>query len=544
MANQSKDARPKDARPKDAQHWADATAERIVRARGERDRYVLAAGITPSGTVHFGNMREIITPELVARALHRAGHAVRFIYLWDDYDRFRSVPANLPGDGWERYIGVPLSEIPDPYGESASYARHFAGVFERQMTRLGIAPEWISQAELYGSGAYAEGVRTALHHRQRLRELLDRQRTSPLAADWWPVEVYCACGAGAAGTTVLSWDDAYELAYRCASCDTERAADLRRGDGVKLGWRVDWPMRWAHHRVDFEAAGKDHHTAGGSWETAAPIAGEVFGTEPPATLKFDWINVRGVGTMASSSGQLISVADALAVYQPEVVRYLFARARPDREFEISFDLDVLKTYEDYDRAGRVCRGTEQASAARRVREGRAIELSEVDSEPPLPAEQVEVSFRHLCSLLQIRDGDIDGVVASLLNGAAGGAVRERLHDRARCAWHWITNHAPEGFRFRLRDAGAPPAPVSPAVAAAVADLRERLASRETPDSKALHQAIYELADAHGMEARELFAELYRILIDKDRGPRLAEFILTIGVSRIDSLLAKVMVSDG
>ena len=353
MANQSKQA----------QHWADATAERIVRTRGERDRYVLAAGITPSGTVHFGNMREIITPELVARALHRAGHAVRFIYLWDDYDRFRSVPANLPGDGWERYIGVPLSEIPDPYGESASYARHFAGVFERQMTRLGIAPEWISQAELYGSGAYAEGVRTALHHRQRLRELLDRQRTSPLAADWWPVEVYCACGAGAAGTTVLSWDDAYELAYRCASCDTERAADLRRGDGVKLGWRVDWPMRWAHHRVDFEAAGKDHHTAGGSWETAAPIAGEVFGTEPPATLKFDWINVRGVGTMASSSGQLISVADALAVYQPEVVRYLFARARPDREFEISFDLDVLKTYEDYDRAGRVYRGTEQASAA-------------------------------------------------------------------------------------------------------------------------------------------------------------------------------------
>ena len=165
----------------------------------------------------------------------------------------------------------------------------------------------------------------------------------------------------------------------------ERAADLRRGDGVKLGWRVDWPMRWAHHRVDFEAAGKDHHTAGGSWETAAPIAGRgVRHRAPPATLKFDWINVRGVGTMASSSGQLISVADALAVYQPEVVRYLFARARPDREFEISFDLDVLKTYEDYDRAGRVCRGTEQASAARRVREGRAIELSEVDSEPPSP----------------------------------------------------------------------------------------------------------------------------------------------------------------
>ena len=530
---------------KEAHHWADATAERIVRQRGERDRYVLAAGITPSGTVHFGNMREIITPELVARALRRAGYGVRFIYLWDDYDRFRKVPANLPGAGWDGYIGAPLSEIPDPYGAASSYARHFAGVFEQQMARLGIEPEWISQAEMYGGGAYAEGVRTALRHRRRLRELLDRQRTTPLAADWWPVEVYCACGAGAAGTTVLSWDGDYGLTYRCASCDSERTADLRSGDGVKLGWRVDWPMRWAHHRVDFEAAGKDHHTAGGSWETAAPIATEVFGTPPPATLKFDWINVRGVGTMASSSGQLISPADALSVYQPQVVRYLFARTRPDREFEISFDLDVLKTYEDYDRAGRVRSGTEQASPARRAREGRAIELSEVDPERPSPAEQAAVSFRHLCSLLQIHDGDIDGVVKSLSDGAA----RDRLHDRARCAWHWITTHAPEGFRFRLRAPGAPPVPVSPPVAAAVADLRERLASGrrpaggDPPDAKALNQAIYDVAAAHGMEARELFAELYRILIDKDRGPRLAEFILTIGVSRIDPLLANVTARD-
>ncbi len=535
MAKQSKEAR----------HWADVTAERIVRQRGERDRYVLAAGITPSGTVHFGNMREIITPELVVRALRRLGYGVRFIYLWDDYDRFRKVPSGLPGDGWERYVGVPLSEIPDPYGAAASYAGHFAGVFEQEMARLGIEPEWISQAEMYGSGVYAEGVRTALQHRQRLRALLDRQRTTPLPADWWPVEVYCACGAGAAGTGVAGWDGAYELTYRCAACGAERAADLRRGDGVKLGWRVDWPMRWAHHAVDFEAAGKDHHTAGGSWETAAPIVGEVFGASPPATLKFDWINVRGVGTMASSSGQLISPADALAVYQPEVVRYLFARTRPDREFEISFDLDVLKTYEDYDRAGRICRGTEPASAARRAREGRAIELSEVDPEQPLPAEQVEVSFRHLCSLLQIHDGDIDGVVRSLCDDAGCG----RLHDRACCAWHWITTHAPEGFRFRLRDPGASPVPVSAPVAAAVAGLRERLASgqgpagADAPDAKALHQAIYDVAATHGMEARELFTELYRILIDKDRGPRLAEFIVTIGVSRIDALLANVTARD-
>lgn len=538
-ATRQKGIQPKAIQPKAIRHWADAAAERIVRTRGERDRYVLAAGITPSGVVHFGNMREIITPELIARALRRLGYAVRFIYLWDDYDPFRSVPADLPGSGWERWLGTPLAEMPDPYGAAGSYAGHFAGVFREQMPRLGIAPEWLSQAALYTGGAYAAGVRTALAHRRTLRELLNRHRAEPLAHDWWPVEIYCRCGAGLAGTVPVEWDGADALTYRCSACDRLRVADLRRGDGVKLGWRIDWPMRWAHHGVDFEAAGKDHHSAGGSWDTAVPIAREVFGVEPPAGLKFDWINVRGVGTMASSSGRLISVADALAVYQPEVVRYLFARTRPDREFELSFDLDVLKTYEDYDRAGRVYRGAEPAAAARRVREGRAIELSEVAPGRPAPAGPEAVPFRHLCSLLQIRDGDVDGVIDSL---PAGDTAGSRLRARAQCAWHWITAHAPEEFRFRLRAADAPPVPISAPVAAAVAGLRRQLAGPAgdgAPDPKALHRAIYDLAAAHGLEARELFAECYRILIDRDRGPRLAEFILTIGVTRIDALLANV-----
>jgi hypothetical protein len=67
---------------KQAHHWADATAERIVRQRGERDRYVLAAGITPSGTVHFGNMREIITPELVPRSGSSASAASATATCW------------------------------------------------------------------------------------------------------------------------------------------------------------------------------------------------------------------------------------------------------------------------------------------------------------------------------------------------------------------------------------------------------------------------------------------------------------------------------
>ena len=77
-------------------HWADHAARRVVSFWGPRDSYTVASGITPSGTVHIGNFREVITVDLVARALRGLGHNVRFIYSWDDFDTFRKVPKNLP----------------------------------------------------------------------------------------------------------------------------------------------------------------------------------------------------------------------------------------------------------------------------------------------------------------------------------------------------------------------------------------------------------------------------------------------------------------
>ena len=77
-------------------HWADEYAEKVIREKGEKELYTCASGITPSGTVHIGNFREIISVELVVRALRDMGKNVRFIYSWDDYDVFRKVPRNMP----------------------------------------------------------------------------------------------------------------------------------------------------------------------------------------------------------------------------------------------------------------------------------------------------------------------------------------------------------------------------------------------------------------------------------------------------------------
>ena len=517
-------------------HWADLAAERIIREKSDKELYVAASGITPSGTVHIGNFREIISVEIVVRALREMGKKVRFIYSWDDYDVFRKVPANMPDrETMEGYLRKPITLTPDPFGRENSFARHNEREVEELLPLVGIHPEFIYQSEKYRSSAYAREIRTALEKREAIRAILNEHRKDPLAEDWWPVTVFCNnCFRDT--TKVLDWDGEYGLHYRCDSCSKEETVDLRSSSCAKLFWRIDWPMRWARERVDFEPAGKDHHSEGGSFDTARRIVSQVYGFEAPVSFQYDFIGIKGRGGKISSSvGEVDSLRDVLEIYQPEIVRYLFVGTRPNSEFSISFDLDVLKIYEDYDRTERIYFGTEEVSEKRREKERRIYELSQVDKVPdPMP---YQAGFRHLCSLLQIYEGNIEGTLQSL-GPAVGSGSTEYVRARARCAWNWITRYAPESFRFHLKPADAEPAQISEAERGVLVRFKEDLEARfDTYDEKSLSEAIYAIAQEAGMPPKELFALIYRILIGKEMGPRLAGFILNIGKERFLSYLA-------
>jgi lysyl-tRNA synthetase, class I len=344
--------------------------------------------------------------------------------------------------------------------------------------------------------------------------------------------VFCdACNRDT--TEIEGWDGDWGLSYRCESCGHAEKLDLRKAKGAKLVWRVDWPMRWAYERVDFEPAGKDHHSQGGSFDTSKHVVEEVYGMKPPITFRYDFIGIKGSpGKMSSSKGKVVDLPDLLRVYTPEVVRYLFAGTRPNTEFVISFDLDVIKIYEDYDRTERIYWGAEQAKDEdARLKERRIYELSQVGSVPPRMPYQVP--FRHLCSLLQIHLGDVDEVLAAL--PGLGPDQAERMRSRAARAWYWITECSPEEFRFSVRPDGQR-LEVARNEAAALRALRE-LAVSGPRDEKALAEAIYAAAQANDLEPKALFKIAYRALIDKDQGPRLAGFLLTLGGDRVGRILS-------
>jgi lysyl-tRNA synthetase class 1 len=499
--------------------------------------------------VHIGNFRAIISTELVARALKDKGKKGRFIYSWDDYDVFRKVPANMPKqEELARFLRFPITMVPDPWEREESYARHHETDIENALPRMGIHPEFLYQAKNYRASTYAAGIRRALEHRDSLKEILDKFRDEEhkIQGEWWPISVFCdSCNRD--DTEIDGWDGEWGVSYHCKLCGHSETVDLRTTKGVKLFWRVDWPMRWEYEKVDFEPAGKDHHSPGGSFDTAKFVCKDVYNWDAPVSFRYDFVGIKGsAGKMSSSSGRVITIDVLLQIYTPELARYLFAGTRPNTEFSVSFDLDVLKIYEDYDRLERIAWKVEAAKDDEAYRKARRIyELSQVEKVPEIMPYQIP--FRHLCNLIQIADGDVDQALEALQQDSYAAANTEAikpeqlpaLRQRALCAKYWAEEYAPDEFKFRLRPAGEK-ADLTEAETGAIRDLRDRVVAHieEYPDDKSCAAIIYQVAEDHQMDGKLLFRASYDALIGKDQGPRLANFLRSIRKDRLLGILGE------
>lgn len=315
--------------------WVTRAADEAVRHAGEGKPVTVSSGASPSGPVHLGNLREFLTVHFVADELRRRGLEVRHLHVWDDYDRFRKVPAGVP-DSWADHIGRPLTSVPDPWECHASWATHFKEPLQRALADLGVEMEEISQTELYRAGTYREQVLTAVRHRDEIDAVLARYRTkkAPVAEseqeaaalaesvtaddetsgttelERFPFKPYCReCGRDT--TTITAYDDdSTDLAYTC-DCGHRAVTNLATQDEGKLAWKVDWPMRWAFYHVDFEPAGSDHATPGSSFTVGHELVSSIFGMEKPAWFGYGFVGFAGVQKMSSSAGGVPTASDAL-----------------------------------------------------------------------------------------------------------------------------------------------------------------------------------------------------------------------------------------
>lgn len=506
--------------------WADRIAEEIITTRKPRNgkTFLVRDEKTLSGRVHIGSMRGVAVHGLVAEVLAEQGVANEFRYELNDFDPFDSIPGYLDAEKFREHLGKPLYSVPSPEPGFANYAEYFGAEFVGVHKRAGFTPNYYRLSDFYRSGAMDALTRTALERAADIRRILKEVSGSEKDESWLPVSVVCEhCGKM---MTTRAYDfDGETIGYSCdrnpdetVSCGhTGRVAPWK--GATKLFWKADWAAKWVAQGVDIEGAGKDHSTKGGSRDVANRICREVFDTEPPFDMPYEFFLVGGK-KMSSSKGRGSSAKDMCDLFPPELFRLLLI----GKDIREQIDIDpsgesVPRLYDWYD---------ELATA---VREGEADDKSRLFELTQLPQEQAEtpapwsMRFREVAVIVQMPHLSLADEAARTKGSPLTDEEVRALSIRAEAAKYWLTTYAPEEYKYVLQDT-LPQVELSEVQKKALAALLAYL-TESSRSGDELHLRLHELKTEVPIAPTELFKALYRIFLNRDSGPKAGWFLASL-----------------
>ena len=533
-------------------HWSEEIAEKIIARNPNKEEYVCAAGISPSGSVHIGNFRDIATPLFVVKALEKKGKKAKLIISWDEFDRCRKIPANVQavvGDTYDKYIGCPYVDIPDPFGCHETYAQHFEEEFLKAIEPFGIKFECRYQADMYRSGKYNADLIEALRRRGEIFEILDSFKTKDMTkteeerraahdaekAEYYPVSIFCPeCHTDFTKITSIS-EDCTEAEFSCR-CGHHGHFNFTENFNCKLGWKVDWAMRWKYEQVDFEPGGKDHSAPTGSYNNSKVIAKKIFNHEAPIYQGYEFIGIKGVaGKMSSSSGLNMTPELLLKLYQPEIILWLYSKTEPVKAFDFCFDDGILRQYFEFDKM------------LTEYKEGKSSEYNAA------VMYNCMIEGRDICTVpmgLIVQLGSIVDFNVPMLETVfekIGTPYKyEQFKDRLDRAKFWLEQCAPDQVN-KLRNTRNFEIwnELDDKEKQAISMLHAYLAN-ETYTLDELNTELYaipkkiypEITDPKELKAIQgkFFKTVYKLLINKEQGPRLYLFLYAIEKDRFVGLL--------
>ncbi len=514
-------------------HWAEVEAEKLLKTKKS---HVLATGITPSGPIHIGNMREILTTDAVYRQLKKKGADAKFIYVADDFDPLRRVYPYLP-ESYEQYVGKPISDIPCPCGKHKSYADHYLSAFLGCLDEVGAKPELYRASEMYKKGMYQESIKIALEKKEEIRKIIEEVSKRQLPKNWLPFNVRCEKCGRMYEVQPLGYE--YPLIkYRC-KCGYEAEADITVGGIGKLPWRVDWPARWKMLAVTFEPCGKDLATVGGARDTGKHIVENIFNYPHPALVVYEFILLKGKGAMHSSKGTALSSEQMLQMTPPEVLRFLLMNNQPNKHITFDSGLGLLNLVDEFDRFERVFFGVEGKIKGMKDLE-ETYELSQPEAIPKkLP---IQLPYRHLVTIAQIAESleEVKSVLmrTNQIPEKIDEIDEKRLAQRTSHVRFWLQNFAPEMVRFNVQKK-MPKCDLSNENKKFLKSFI-RIVPNIKWDAENIHNGIYQAAEESDVSVKDGFSALYQIILGKSRGPRAGFFLSNLDKDFVKKRVAEAL----
>ena len=242
--------------------------------------------------------------------------------------------------------------------------------------------------------------------------------------------------------------------------------------------------------------------------------------------------------MSSSKGELLTLNEAFKVYEPQMVRWLFANQRPNHDFSIAFDEDVIKTYDEFDRAEKAALGPKPEKLGKWPLLRRVYELScvgEIAQEAPYRA-----PFRELTNRIQLMDNDVEKTLEKYYKDLViTEADKAAFFSRCEKAICWLNTYADEKFKYAVNKEEVA-IDLDDSQLKALAAFKEMLSSLDLDaiEAKDLNQKIYDdVIRATEIDGKHFFSAIYRKkLISREQGPRLPGFIKELGKERVLNLI--------
>ncbi|MGO4916880.1 lysine--tRNA ligase [Pseudogemmobacter sp. W21_MBD1_M6] len=503
--------------------WPFEEARRLLKRyekSGPEKGYVLfETGYGPSGLPHIGTFGEVQRTTMVRRAFEVISEIpTRLLCFSDDMDGMRKIPENVPQQEMMReHVQMPLTSVPDPFGEYPSFGDHNNAMLRRFLDTFGFEYEFASATEYYKSGKMDEILLRAAERYDDIMAIMlpslraERRETyscflpiSPTSGRvlYVPMKEVNAKD----GTVTFEGEDGHDITLPIT------------GGNVKLQWKPDFGARWAALGVDFEMYGKDHSTNTPIYDGIC----EVLGGRAPEHFTYELFLDEKGSKISKSSGNGLTIDEWLTYASTESLGY-FMYQKPKTAKRMYFDV-IPKAVDEYHQQLRAYPTQDDAGKLNNP-------VYHIHHGNP-PESKMVVPFAMLLNLASV----------------AGASEKDQL-------WGFIQRYAPEatpgthpdldaaaGYAVRYYNDFVAPAKTYRAAdekeRAAMTDLLDRLKVWEGGlDADALQTMVFAVGTEHGFDPlRTWFTALYEVLLGASQGPRFGGFIALYGVDETVTLI--------
>jgi lysyl-tRNA synthetase, class I len=522
--------------------WYDLMAQKVVKRERQLERNLdkikTEMGLGASGFPHIGSLGDAARSYAVTLALKDMDFGSELVAYCDDKDGLRKVPAGLPSS-LEKFLGFPVSNIPDPFGCHESFGKHMSSLLLEALDRCGIQYHYMSAKEVYEKGLMKEEIRTILLNAHQVGEIVKAEVGQERYTEVLPFFPVCK-NCGRIYTTKASEfiPETDKVLYTCEGleirgkwiegCGYKGEADIAKGEG-KLTWKSEFAARWKAFDIRFEAYGKD---IADSVRINDRICREILHFEPPSHVKYEMFLDKGGRKISKSAGNVFTPQVWFRYGTPQSLMLLMLKRFVGTR---TLDISDIPTYmNDMDHLEDVYFGKKktQESQTQIARLCGLYEYCWVMKPPSNPS--VHVPYNMLTFLVKMAPKDaFETFIAEKLRSY--GYIKQNqeidpsFKRRIEYAANWIQD---------FEEIKETPISLTSQEKAAINDLIKPLEAENEPDK--IQNAIFQSAKAHDLQPGQFFKTLYTILIGAPQGPRLGPYVLAMGKTNVITALQRVL----